>query len=82
MLCLKEENLNVITSKYPTLIMDLQDIQDAFNFVHEVLTAEADALKKYEPTATATIARLEKAAYEVFDIGGQIDREEFNREDD
>ena len=46
--------------------------------VSDILTAEADAIKEKEPYATASINRLEAAAYEVFSVCGDIENENFS----
>ena len=75
---LSKVKLEEIKSKYPTLVLMDDDIADAFNMVSDILTAEADAIKEKEPYATASISRLEAAAYEVFSICGDIENENFN----
>ena len=72
-----KEEFDALREKYSTLLIVNSDVVDALNFVQELLEAEADALKEREPTATASIDRLNKAAYEVFDICGQVDNEDF-----
>lgn len=42
--------------------MDASDLEDIFNMVHDLLTAEADAIKVREPYATRTIREYEEAA--------------------
>ena len=76
---LKKETLEQIKRKYSVLIVSDDDVVDAFNLVNDIMTAEADAIKEREPTATASISRLESAAYEVFSIGGDIENENFLR---
>lgn len=78
MMYLTKETLNSILKKYDTTLFNLDDAVNAFNFVHDVMVAEADALKAKEPSATTTISRLESAAYEVFSMGGEIENEEFD----
>lgn len=72
-----KEKFEEICKKYNTLIIGDGDAVDACNFVHELLEAEADATKEKEPHATASIDRLNKAAYEVFSVGGEVNNEEF-----
>ena len=48
------------------------DVENAFDFVHDVLALESDILEKKEPSAFNTIKRLNNAAYAVFDIGGDV----------
>ena len=45
--------------------------------MQDLLEAEADALKEKEPHATNTIKRLNDAAYQVFEVCGEIENEEF-----
>ena len=75
---LSKVKLEEIKSKYPTLILMVGDIADAFNMVSDILTAGADAIKEKEPYATASINRLEAAAYEVFSVCGDIENENFS----
>ena len=42
--------------------MDASDLEDIFNMMHDLLTAEADAIKVREPYATRTIREYEEAA--------------------
>ena len=55
-------------------LLDSSDLEDVFNLVFDLLTAEVDALKVSEPYAYNTIQSYEKAAYEVssfrFDAAG------------
>ena len=71
------EKLTELREKYSTLLIVNSDVVDALNFVRELLEAEADAIKEREPYATASIDRLNAAAYEVFDICCDIDNERF-----
>lgn len=76
-----KEKFNELREKYSTLLIVNSDVVDALNFVQELLEAEADAIKEREPDATATIDRINRAAYEVFDICGDVDNERFYNED-
>lgn len=42
--------------------MDASDLEDIFNMMHDLLTAEADAIKSKEPYAKRTISEYEEAA--------------------
>lgn len=75
---IKKEKLEELKEKYSSLLIVESDVVDALNFVHELLIAEADAIKESEPDATSSIARLEAAAYEVFDVCGDIENEKFS----
>lgn len=66
-----------ICKKHGTLLIVEEDVAEAFNFVREVLEAEADALKAHEPNATHTIKQLDIAAYEVFSVGQEVENEDF-----
>lgn len=76
-----KEKFNEIAKKYSSLLVVEGDVSEAFGFVQELLEAEADALKAVEPEATASIDRLNAAAYEIFDIQGDIENEEFLEEE-
>ena len=72
------EKFEEICKKYHGLLLIERDIEDAFSFVQELLEAEADATKELEPQAFRSIDRLNAAAYEVFNLGNEIENEEFN----
>lgn len=72
-----KEKFEEIKSKYPLLVIE-DDAARAFEFVREVLEAEAEAIKIAEPYATSTISRLETAAREVYDIGADVEAEAFS----
>lgn len=74
---LTKEKFEKLRKKYSNLIIVDSDVVDALNFVQELLEAEADAIKEREPDATAAIDRINRAAYEVFDICGDVDNERF-----
>lgn len=74
---LTKEKIEGVMKEYNTLLFSMDDVVAVFNFVHDVLCAEADALKEKEPSATASISRLEEAAYEIYNMGNEIDAEEF-----
>lgn len=68
---MSKEKFQEIKQRYNSLLMD-DDISNALDFVHDLLCAEADAVKASEPYATNTIKRLEAAAYEVFEIAQEV----------
>lgn len=72
-----KEKFGEIRKKYSTLLILDSDAADALNFVRDLLEAEADAIKEKEPQATASIDRLNTAAYEVYEICGDVDNGEF-----
>ena len=75
-----KEQFEALREKYSNLLIMDSDVRDALNFAHDLLAAEADALEAQEPTATVTIDRLNKAAYEVFDLCQCIENEDFREE--
>jgi hypothetical protein len=75
---LSKEQFDKIIKKHSTLLVLDSDVEEAFAFVNEVLTAEADALKKAEPYATNTIDRLECAADEVYELERDASNENFS----
>lgn len=75
-----KEKFEGICQNHSSLLVVESDVVDALMFVQELLEAEVDAIKAVEPEATASIDRLNAAAYEVFDIQSDIENEEFMRE--
>ncbi len=73
----KEQFKNIV-KKYSTLLVLEDDVEAAFDFVRDVLEAEADAIKAAEPYATNTIDRYECAAYEVGEVCREVTNEEFS----
>ena len=71
-LYMSEDKFREICNDYSTTILDDGDISNAFWIVHDLLLAEAEAIKIKEPYATNTIDRLEKAAHEVFMMESDI----------
>ena len=69
-----------LKSKYPLLLVLSSDAEDALSFVHDLLLAEADAIKAQEPDATASITRLQEAAYEVYSLFSDLENGEFSEE--
>ena len=77
---LPRETYEKIVKKYPILLVTEEDPLYAFNFVHDVLCAEADALKEKCPYATRSIDDLERAAYLVWDAMNDIDTDNLGEE--
>lgn len=75
-----KKQFEALRQKYSNLLIMDSDVRDALNFAHDLLAAEADAIEAQEPTATVTIDRLNKAAYEVFDICQSVENENFSEE--
>lgn len=72
------EQFEELRKKYNTVLVIDDDITDALYFVQDLLDLEAKAIEESEPTATETIRRLCRAAYEVFSLNMDIQNEEFN----
>jgi len=72
-----KEQFDKICKKYNLLLIIDSNVADALSFVQELLEAEADAIKEHEPYAVESIERLNKAAYEIFDLRGGVENEEF-----
>ena len=72
-----KEKFEEIKAKHNTLLVLEDDVDEALTFVRELLEAEADALKVSEPYAVRSIKKLEDAAYQVFEMSGEISAEEF-----
>ena len=73
------KELNELKKRY--CIYD--DIEEVFDFVSEVLHRRAREIEKNEPYATNTIAFLDKAAYEVWDLihyVSELEAEEYSKE--
>lgn len=70
---LSKEKFNEIKERYSTLLILDTDVSEVLNFVHDLLCAEADAIKESEPYTTTSIKKLEAAAYEVFELGQEVE---------
>lgn len=68
-----KEKFDEIKKKYPTLLVLDDDVGETLDFVQELLEAEADALKNKCGYATRSIAGMESAARQVFDVRREID---------
>ena len=79
-----KEKFEAIVKNHRSLLVVEGDVSEALEFVQELLEAEADALKKKEPHATVSIQKLNDAAYQVFEVCGEIENEEFleNKEEE
>ena len=73
---MSKKKFDEIKAKHSTTIVVDADVGEALAFVQDLL--EADAIKNRESHATASIGRLNEAAYEVFSISNEIDAEEFD----
>lgn len=72
-----KEKFDEIKQNHRTLLVLEDDVEEAIEFVWELLTAEADALKEKCAYATKSIAEMEKAAYQVFEVQSEIGNEQF-----
>lgn len=71
------EKYEEIRKLYSDLLIVDSDPVDALNFVYDLLKAEVEAVKERAPYATASIERLERAAYEVLSICDDVDNGEY-----
>lgn len=76
-----KEKFDEIKKKYPTLLVLDDDVGEALDFVQELLEAEVDALKNKCGYATRSIAEMESAARQVFDVQREIDNGDFGDRD-
>lgn len=49
-----------------------EDVEDILNAVYDMVIYAADETKRNEPYATNSIDRLEKAAYEIFNLKNEL----------
>mgnify|MGYP001132233471 FL=1 len=72
-----KEKFDEIKRKHSTLLILDDDADETLEFVQELLEAEADALKEKCAYATKSIAEVENAVHQVFDMRREIDNECF-----
>lgn len=72
-----KEKFGEIKKKYSTLLVLDSDVGEAFEFVRDMLEAEADALKEKCAYATRSIAEAESAARQVSDMWSEIENDQF-----
>ena len=77
---MSKEAYDEIVCRYSSLLLTEDDAADALDFAHDILNAEADALKEKCPYATGAIDRLESAAHEAFRLSLDISDEDFSEE--
>lgn len=77
---MSKETYQKIVKRYSSLLLTEDDAADALDFAHEILNAEADALKEKFPYATRTISDLEAAAFQLSCMGTDIGNGEFSEE--
>ena len=63
---MSKEKFAEIVNKYDLTICGSACVEDAFNFVCDILRAESDAIRESEPYATTTISRYERALETIF----------------
>ena len=77
---MSKQTYDEIVSRYASLLLTEDDAVDALDFAHDLLNAEADALKEKCPYATRTIDDLEAAAFRLSCTASEIGNEEFSEE--
>lgn len=70
---LSKEKFEEIKLKYYNLVLDNDDVMMAFNFVREVLEAEADAIEEKEHYDINAIKGYNHAAYTIFEFSQEIE---------
>lgn len=78
MATISKEKFEKVRQAHDTVLFHTDDAITALQFVHELLIAEAVAVKAKAPYATTTIKQLEQAAYQVFSLAGDIENRSFN----
>lgn len=73
-MCMTKQKFDEIKKKYTTLLVLDGDVSEAFEFVWDMLAAEADAMKEKCAYATRSIAEMENAVRQVFDMRREIDK--------
>lgn len=76
-LSMTEQEFKSVCNRFSSLLILKDDAEEALAFAEELLNAEIDAIKKREPSATATIQQLEAASYEMAGLKNAIANEEF-----
>ena len=77
---MSKETYQRIVSRYSSLLLTEDDAVDALDFAHDLLNAEADALKEKCPYATRTIDDLEAAAFRLSCACSEVENKEFSEE--
>ena len=75
---LSKEKLAEISAKHGTLIILDSDAAEALEFAYDVMIAESDAIKEREPDATNAIDRLERSAYELYEVFHDVESDNFS----
>ena len=77
---MSKQAFDEIVRRYSSLLLTADDAVDALDFAHDLLNAEADALKEKCPYATRTIDDLEAAAFRLSCACSDIENKEFSEE--
>lgn len=74
---ISKQKFEEIKKKYSLTIVSDYDVGGALMFVHDLLLAEADEIKKTAPYATRTINRCEEAAYLIYSLSSDVENDIF-----
>lgn len=75
---LSREKLAEIRKKHGTLVILDDDAAEALEFAYDVMIAEIDAIKEREPEATSAIDRMERGAYDLYELFHDVENENFS----
>ena len=75
---MKKATFDEIKERYSALLVVNGDVGDAFNFVRDVLEAEAEAVSNKCSYATASVNRMKNNSYDLFTLLGEIDDDIFD----
>jgi len=74
---LYKEEFEKIKSRYQTLLIIHDDVEDAFHFILEVMEAEVNAIRNRVPYATHDIDKLEAGIHELWSMTNDVENECF-----
>lgn len=78
MATMSKEKFDKIRQAHSLVLFHTDDAVEALQFVHEMLIAEAEAVKTKVPYATYTVSRLEQSAHEVLSLAQDIENQDFD----
>ena len=78
---MSKQTYDEIIRRFSSLLLTEDDAVDALDFAHDLLNAEADALKDKCPYATRTIDDLEAAAFRLSCMAIEIGNDELFSEE-
>jgi hypothetical protein len=73
-----KDTFEAIKKQYGNLLIVESDVEDALDFVRDLLEAEAQYIERTEPYATNTVRTLLSGAYEIFSLGLKLTNADFD----